>query len=77
MERKHKNIEQVDGSDDFVETDKYPDTCHYWKTGRLGTEFQTFTDANEIIDNSNLSEENKEIEKAKILNARKCAFGEN
>ena len=77
MEGKHCNIEQVDGSDDFEDTDKYPDTCLYWKTGRLGTVFQTFTDVNEIIENSNLSLENKEIEKAKVLDARKEAFGEN
>ena len=75
--RKHCSIEQVDGIDDLKENDKYPDTCHYWKTGRLGTVFQTFIDVNEIIDTSNLSEVIKEIEKAKVLDARKCAFGEN
>ena len=75
--RKHCSIEQVDGIDDLKENYKYPDTCHYWKTGRLGTVFQTFIDVNEIIDTSNLSEVIKEIEKAKVLDARKCAFGEN
>jgi hypothetical protein len=34
-------------------------------------------DANETIDSSNLSEGIKEIEKANVLEARKCAFGEN
>ena len=75
--RKHSSIEQLDGSDDLEESDKYSDTCHYWKTGRLGTVFQTFIDANEIIDSSNLSEVTKESEKTKVLDARKCAFGEN
>jgi hypothetical protein len=75
--RKHSSIEQLDGSDDLEEIDKYSDTCHYWKTGRLGTVFQTFIDANEIIDSSNLSEVTKESEKTKVLDARKCAFGEN
>ena len=51
--------------------------CYYWKTGRLGTVFQTFFDVNQIIDSSNLSEEMKEIEKAKVLEARKCVFGAN
>ena len=82
MTRKHLTVEQVDGNatltdDDIVEDDKYSDTCHYWKTGILGTSFQTFLDANEIIDSSNFSEEIKEIEKAKVLEARKFAFGEN
>ena len=82
MTKKHSMVEQVDGNatltdDDVLEDDKYSDTSHYWKTGLLGTAFQTFLDANEIINSSNLSEVTKEIEKAKVLEARKCAFGEN
>lgn len=82
MTKKHLIVEQIDGNatlvdDDSEEDDKFLDTCHYWKTGRLGTAFQTFIDVNQIIDSSNLSEEIKEIEKAKALEARKCAFGEN
>ena len=82
MSKKHAIVEQVDGNatlirDDSEEDDKYSDTCHYWKTGILGTSFQTFLDANEIIDSSNFSEEIKEIEKAKALEARKFAVGEN
>ena len=82
MTKKHSMMEQVDGNatlmeDALVEDDKYADTCHYWKTGRLGTAFQTFIDANTIIDSSNFPEEFKVTEKAKILEARKYAFGEN
>ena len=51
------------------------ETSHYWKTGKLGTIFQTFLDANVIIDGSKLSDESKIEEKAKALDARKCAFG--
>ena len=82
MTRKHLNIEQIDGNDTFVsedleEDDKYSGTCHYWKTGRLSTVYQSFLDANDIIDHSNLTEERKSSEKAKVLDARKCAFGSN
>ena len=82
MSKKHSTVEQVDGNatltgEDLVEDEKYSDTCHYWKTGKIGTSFQTFLDVNEIIDGSNLSEVIKDVEKAKVLEARKCAFGEN
>ena len=80
MTKKHLKVEQIDGNatlDDSEEDDKYLETCHYWKTGRLGTAFQTFLDANEMIDSSNFQEEFKEIEKAKVLEARKNAFGDN
>jgi hypothetical protein len=82
MTKKHSTVEQVDGNatlndDNLVEDDKYSDTCHYWKTGILGTSFQVFLDATEIINSSNLSEVFKELEKDKVLEARKCAFGEN
>ena len=43
----------------------------------LGTAFQTFLDADKIIDSSNFPEEFKVTEKANILEARKCAFGDN
>ena len=79
MARKHNNIQQVDGNATFdsEESDddkKYSGTHSYWKTGRLGTIFQSFLDANEIIENSNLEVEIKMKEKEKILEARKFAF---
>ena len=55
MARKHHKIEQVDGNNsvasDEVEDDdkKYSETIHFWKTGILGTMFQTFLDAKDII----------------------------
>ena len=54
---------------------KYSGTNHYWKTGRLGTAFQCFLDANEIIETSNLETEVKNEEKEKVLEARKIGFG--
>ena len=81
MTKKHANLEQVDGNDtvieDIEEDDKYSETDHYWKTGKLGTIYQTFLDVNKIIERSNLSEVSKMDEKAKALEARKFAFGPN
>ena len=42
----------------------------------IGTAYQTFLDANYVIDKSELEEDDKEKEKAKILAARKTAFGD-
>ena len=62
MARKHSNIDQTDGIisvasyDEVDDDEKYADTCHYWKTGRLGTAFQPFIDVNKIIDSSNFPE---------------------
>ena len=79
MARKHSKIDQVDGISDNTDDEKYAyaDTKWYWETGILGTVYQTFLDANEIIDNSDLTEDVKEMERSKILEARKDAFGEN
>ena len=83
LTRKHASMEQIDGNDSYVGDDldkddeKYSGTSHYWKTGRLGTVYQVFIDANDIIENSDLTEESKNDEKEKILNARKTAFGPN
>ena len=81
MSRKHATIEQLDGNssvdEDSMSDEKYDNTKHYWEKGWLGTIFMTFLDANEVIDGSNLDEENKIIEKEKVLEARKRAFGEN
>ena len=48
----------------------------YWKIGNLGTSFQSFLDANEIIEESSLDDNEKENERAAILAARKEAFGD-
>ena len=81
MSRKHSKIEQLDGntsidSDDEKEDQTYSETERYWRTGNLTTVFQSFLDANEIVDGSNLSEEEKVVEKAKVLEARKIAFSD-
>ena len=78
MTRKHPNIVQIDGNhadNEDVEDEKYSSTDHYWKTGNLGTIFQTFLDAKDILKKSDLSEETKAIENDKIVEARKRAFG--
>ena len=78
MARKHSKIDQVDGiTDSVVDDEKYADTKRYWETGILGTVYQTFLDANEIIENSDFNKDVKGLEKSKILEARKDAFGEN
>ena len=77
MTRKHSNIEQIDGNSENEDFDdeKYLGTERYWKTGKLGTIFQDFLDTNFIIEKSDLSKEDKANEHAKILEARKSAFG--
>ena len=77
--RKHPNIEQLDGMDNLVDeevVDKtYLNTECYWKRGILGTNYQLYIDANEIVEESDFSAEEKEEERAAILQARKEAFG--
>ena len=79
MTRKYQNMEQLDGSnsisDDLEEDDKYFKTIQYWKKGKLGTIFQMYLDALEIIDESELTGTAKDDEKARVLEARKKAFG--
>ena len=80
MTRKHASIEQLDGSDSATDDleildRKYKNTEHYWAEGRIGRVYQAFLDANDIIENSDLNEEGKAIERFKLLEARKCSFG--
>ena len=77
--RKHEKIEQLDGISDIehLNDEKYDNTKHYWKRGWLGTVYQCFLDANKIIDDCDMLEEEKNIERDKILAARKTAFGNN
>ena len=81
MTKKHQKIKQLDGSnsaeEDLDEDEKYSNTKKYWENGKLGTIFQDFIDANYIIENSELQEQCKTIEKTKILEARKCSFGKD
>ena len=82
MTKKQAKIEQVDWNetilhDDLEEDAQYSETSNYWKTGRIGTAYQAFIDANDIIEKSNLPEGVKKSEITKILNSRKSAFGTN
>ena len=76
--RKHSTIVQLDGNAEVDGTDrdeKYFNTEHFWKKGWLGISYQSFIEANEIIDSSDLSFEQKATEKTEILEARKRALG--
>ena len=75
MTRMHKNIEQLDGSQDLEEDDKYLSCNRYWKDGYLGTASQSYLDALDILETSDLTEDEKHIEKEKVMEARKEAFG--
>ena len=77
MGRKHKSIPQLDGTSELEEDERFISTDRYWKTGVLGSCFQTYLDANEIIDESTLDEDAKIIEKECVLQARKKAFGDD
>ena len=79
MTKMHANIEQVDGNGTVLEEEdeKYSETEHYWKNGKLGTIYQTYLDVNYLIERSNLPEDSKMNEKEKALDARKFAFGSN
>ena len=55
MARKHSQLEQLDGNisdvtEEVSEDEKYAETERYWKTGILSTVFQSYLDANEIVD---------------------------
>ena len=47
------------------------------KNGWLGSAYQTFIDANEVIDAFDIHEDVIDIEKTTVLEARKCALGPN
>ena len=74
VSRRHADIEQLNS---IAADDKYLDTEKYWRTGNLTTIFQSFLDCNEILESIDLTEEDKMLEKEKVLNARKCAFGDD
>ena len=71
MSKKHAQIEQLDGSSSMSEDseEKYSRTIHYWREGKLGTVFQFFLDANDVIEESDITEEMKKVVKAKNLKA--------
>ena len=78
MSRKHSRIEQLDGiSDGTGQDEKYDRTSHYWAYGRIGISYQNYLEAIEIIETSDLEIHDKEVEKLKVMKARKEAFGKN
>jgi hypothetical protein len=76
LARKHIGIEQIDGNttysedvDDSFQDKEYTGTKHYWETGRLGSAYQVFLDANKVIEQCELSEDEKK--KEKVLEAKR------
>ena len=79
LSRKHWRIEQLDGNDDgdTDEDREYDETIKYWKEGKISTVYQSFLDVNAIIEKSDLAEHEKKVEKEKVMEARKVAFGDD
>ena len=77
--RKHSKIEQLDGNDDggTDEDREYDETINYWREGKISTIYQSFLDVNAITEESDLEEHEKKMEKEKVLEARKEAFGDD
>ena len=73
MTLKHKRIPQIDGASELEEDERFISADRYWKSGLLGSCFQTHLDDNE----STLDEYAKIIEKQCVLQARKKAFGDD
>ena len=65
------------GHYDVESDEEYISSKNYWKSGQISQVYQTFLDVNKIIDDSDLSEREKHIEKQKVLEARREAFGES
>ena len=57
----HLTRKQIDGNatDSDDEDEKYSSTKFYWERGKLGTLYQVFMDANDLIEQSDLSEDEK------------------
>ena len=82
MARKHDNdvIEQLygnNGLDENYTDEKYYRTRHYWETGYLGSGYQNFLDANDILEEVNSDKKEREHEKDKVIDARKEALEDN
>ena len=57
--------------------DKYERTKNYWKKGKLSSSYQSYIDANEILDEIDYDSDTMDTEKEKILEARKLAMGKS
>ena len=76
MSRKHSKVEQLDGITDNIslEDEEYAGSKHYWASGWLCGAYLSFVDANATVEKSDISEEEKKMEKMKVLEARKTAL---
>ena len=77
MTRIHSKIEQLDGNCNHHEDKKYVGSKHYCKKGWLGGEYQSFIDAYDVIEESDIHDDEKKIEHEKLLEARKIALGDS
>ena len=59
----------------ILTTEKYAGSKLYWMKGWLGGAYQSYIDAFDTIEECDLSEDEKNVEKEKLLNARKTALG--
>ena len=76
MSRMHSRIDQLDGhTDNCFNDEKYAGSNHYWMKVWLGGAYQSYIDAYDTIEECDLSEDEKNVEKEKLLNARKTALG--
>ena len=76
MSRKHSRIDQLDGQcDENVDDESYQGSNHYWMKGWLGRAYQSYLDAEDTLKKCDLSEADKDVEMAKLLEARKTALG--
>ena len=78
MSRKHSKIDQLDGHADVsTDDEQYAGSKHYWMKGWLGGAYQSYLDAYDTIENCDFSEDEKNVEKIKLLDARKAALGDS
>ena len=70
LSKKHKEIEQLDGTNSDVED---TDTEEYWEKDNMGQKYKHYLDVIKDIDNSNLSKEEKEQETERALTERSDA----
>ena len=59
---------------DSQDDNEYEGSKHYWKTGWLWSAYQSYLDAMEVLNKSELDISDKEEEKIKVLEARKEAL---
>ena len=59
------------GSNDIDENFEYRKTVHYWEKGKLATVVQTFLDIMDVLEDSDLTKDSKDPEKAKVLAGKK------